>query len=72
VSESSTDRAIEDSAVTLTVEPAARRGYGFYLYQGKRRAWEYVMRLLSLLCLWELPYEWFFNLDLTFTCTCPL
>lgn len=40
--------------------------YGIYPYQLKRQIWEYFMYFLSLICLWELPFEWFFNIDRSF------
>ena len=40
--------------------------YGIYPYQLKRRIWEYIMYFLSFICLWELPFEWFFNVERSF------
>lgn len=39
--------------------------YGIYPYSPYRRAWEYIMCILSMLCFFEIPFEWCFNFDLT-------
>ena len=53
--------ALESEAASVR-----KKTYGIYPYQRKRRIWEYIIYFLSMVCLWELPYEWFFNLDRTF------
>ena len=45
-----------------TVKP---REYGIYPYKTWRRIWEFIIYFLSMVCLWELPYEWLFNIDRT-------
>jgi len=37
--------------------------YGIYPYHPLRRFWEYMMYGLSLLVIWEVPFEWCFNLE---------
>ncbi|KAK8870960.1 hypothetical protein M9Y10_008873 [Tritrichomonas musculus] len=44
----------------------AQKQYGIYPYQLKRQIWEYVIYFLSFFCLWELPFEWFFNVERSF------
>lgn len=39
--------------------------YGIYPYSKWRGAWEYLMFFMSLICILELPYEWFFNIKKT-------
>ncbi|OHS96218.1 cation channel family protein [Tritrichomonas foetus] len=45
--------------------------YGFYPYCRARQVWEYIIYFLSMVCLWEIPYEIFFNLDKTFYYVLP-
>lgn len=40
-----------------------KKPYGVYPYQKKRRLWEYFIYFLGMVCLWELPFEWFFNMN---------
>jgi len=46
---------------------SAPDGYGIYPYSGFRRFWDHLMYFCSLLVLWELPFEWLFDLDLRFS-----
>ncbi|OHT07033.1 cation channel family protein [Tritrichomonas foetus] len=52
--------SIEEQSMITEEKP-----YGIYPYQIKRRIWEYIMYFLSMTCLWELPFEWFFNIERT-------
>lgn len=47
------------------------KSYGFYPYHSIRKVWEYIMFFMCMLCLWELPYEWLFNLDRPFLYLLP-
>jgi hyperpolarization activated cyclic nucleotide-gated potassium channel 2 len=47
-------------------EGIAPSTYGIYPYNIWRRVWEYLMYFLSMVCLWQLPYEWFFDLERSF------
>lgn len=42
-----------------------------YPYQSTRRIWEYVIFFLSMICIWELPFEWFFDVHRSFWYICP-
>ncbi|KAK8884131.1 hypothetical protein M9Y10_043237 [Tritrichomonas musculus] len=48
-----------------------KTSYGIYPYSLFREIWEYLMFFMSMICLWEIPYEIVFNLDLTFYFVLP-
>jgi hyperpolarization activated cyclic nucleotide-gated potassium channel 2 len=57
--------------IGVDMESLPTRNYGIYPYTFWRRVWEYVIYFLSMLCLWELPYEWFFDLPRPFLYILP-
>lgn len=73
---SETDSSLMDSLETslFTDNDAATRikNYGFYPYSTPRRIWEFIMFFLSIFVLWEISFEWFFNLEHTFVDLIPL
>lgn len=45
--------------------------YGIYPYHILRRIWEYIMYFLSMIVLWEIPFEWAFNFHKSFVWLIP-
>ena len=45
--------------------------YGIYPYHPLRRFWEYLMYFLSIIVLWQIPFEWAFNFNKTFLWILP-
>ena len=37
--------------------------YGIYPYTTFRQIWEYLMFFMSIVCLWEIPFELVFDID---------
>jgi hypothetical protein len=52
-------------------ESAPSQNYGIYPYHKYRRAWEFVIFFLAMVCMCELPYEWAFNLERSFLYILP-
>ena len=42
-----------------------KSSYGIYPFSLLRYGWEYIMYFMSLLCLWEIPYELIFDFEKT-------
>ena len=45
--------------------------YGIYPYKGIRRAWEYVMFIMSMVSIWEIPFDWTFKFERTASYVLP-
>lgn len=54
-----------------SLDNKTEKAYGFNPYHPIRRLWEYIMYCLSLIVLWEIPFEWAFNFEKTFLWMLP-
>lgn len=45
----------------LKMSETLSKDYGFYPYNKLRRFWEFTMYIVSNICLWEIPLQFFFN-----------
>jgi voltage-gated potassium channel len=64
-------QSLETLAGMQDVALPASRPYGIYPYHPLRRAWEFVMFVLCLAILWQLPWEWAFSPKRTFLYILP-
>ena len=57
---------------TLSSESLKQKNYyGIYPYHPLRRIWEYLMFYLSLIAIWEIPFEFCFNIEKSYSYLIP-